>query len=315
MSEPVHKRKRRSQHSPSNMRVALNRLEALKEELDMIEGTEEELHTISEHVLALEIILKGAKKPKASFSMVTEEDLEKAGVTRKWLHFYPAKVTELVEGLTADAEVEIANLHSRIKKIYTHIDVDYGPGSRMILNGILLALAEIASTQERDVVILPEMKIAQRNGVQISHPVSGNELWYSDYVVIECEDVSDYKKRFLASGFIDALEISKGCLLIVEAKCQSIKQTFVSFVPEAISQAIAFLKSADLQEVRFCLSDGQTWAFFILKLENEKLTYYESAPQCLSRAVLEDSDLPLRKIVQLLCEWLRPTKTDLFRLE
>jgi hypothetical protein len=45
--------------------MALNRLEALKEELDGIEETEEELHTISNHVLrlALENILKGAKKP------------------------------------------------------------------------------------------------------------------------------------------------------------------------------------------------------------------------------------------------------------
>ena len=45
------------------MRMALNRLEALKEELDGIEETEEELLTISEHVATLEDILKGAKKP------------------------------------------------------------------------------------------------------------------------------------------------------------------------------------------------------------------------------------------------------------
>jgi hypothetical protein len=47
----------------SKMRVALNRLEALREELDGIEETDEELQTISNHVLALENILKGAKKP------------------------------------------------------------------------------------------------------------------------------------------------------------------------------------------------------------------------------------------------------------
>lgn len=66
MSERGHKRKRSLQDSPvdlSKMRMALNRLEALKEELDGIEETEEELHTISDHVLALENILKGAKKP------------------------------------------------------------------------------------------------------------------------------------------------------------------------------------------------------------------------------------------------------------
>ena len=65
MSERGHKRKRSLQDSPvdlSKMRMALNRLEALKEELDGIEETEEELHTILEHVVTLENILKGAKK-------------------------------------------------------------------------------------------------------------------------------------------------------------------------------------------------------------------------------------------------------------
>jgi hypothetical protein len=42
----------------------------------------------------------------------------------------------------------------------------------MILDAVLLALAEIASTQGRSVAILPEMRLAQGDGVQISHPVS-----------------------------------------------------------------------------------------------------------------------------------------------
>ena len=66
----------------------------------------------------------------------------------------------------------------------------------MILDVVLLALAEIASTQGRGVAILPEMRLAQGDGVQISHPDSGYELWLSgsvDYAVIEYEDVWDYK--------------------------------------------------------------------------------------------------------------------------
>jgi hypothetical protein len=68
----------------------------------------------------------------------------------------------------------------------------------MILDAILLALAEIASTQKRGVAILPEMRIGQGDGVQISHPDSGYELWLSgsvDYVVIDYEDVRDYKSK------------------------------------------------------------------------------------------------------------------------
>ena len=66
----------------------------------------------------------------------------------------------------------------------------------MVLDAILLALAEIASTPTRGVAILPEMRITQGEGVQVSNPVSGYELWLSghvDYAVIEYEDVMDYK--------------------------------------------------------------------------------------------------------------------------
>jgi len=66
----------------------------------------------------------------------------------------------------------------------------------MILDAVLLALAEISSTNKTGVAILPEMRIAQGDGVQISHPVSGYELWFSgnvDYAVIEYDDVRDYK--------------------------------------------------------------------------------------------------------------------------
>lgn len=65
MSERTHMHKRSLQDSTvdiSKMRMALNHLRALKEELDGIEETEEELDNISEHVLALEDILNGARK-------------------------------------------------------------------------------------------------------------------------------------------------------------------------------------------------------------------------------------------------------------
>lgn len=69
----------------------------------------------------------------------------------------------------------------------------------MILDAILLALAEIVSTERSGVAILPEMRIASGDGVQIYHPVSGCGLWLSgsvDYAVLEYEDVKDYKGLF-----------------------------------------------------------------------------------------------------------------------
>ena len=59
-----HKRSLQDSHVDiSKMRMALNRLEALEKELYGTGETREELHKISDHVLALENILKGAKKP------------------------------------------------------------------------------------------------------------------------------------------------------------------------------------------------------------------------------------------------------------
>ena len=63
---------------------------------------------------------------RMTFSTVGAEDLKKAGVMRKLLIFEPAKLTELTKGLTEDAEAEIADLHSRIKKIYARVNMDVG---------------------------------------------------------------------------------------------------------------------------------------------------------------------------------------------
>ncbi|KAF8817639.1 hypothetical protein BYT27DRAFT_7074170 [Phlegmacium glaucopus] len=324
MSEYRHKRKRSLKDSTvdiSRMRMALNHLEALKEELDGIEETEEELQNISDDVLALdsEDALRGAKKPRLDFSTVVSEDLKKAGVIRKCLVFLPEKISELMSVMTTKARAENLDLHSRLRKIYARVNMDYSPSSRMILDAILLALAEIVSAEKRGVAILPGMRIAQEDGVQISHPVTGYELWLSgnvDYAVIEYDDEADYKDRLLAPGGSreDALDIAKGLMFLVEAKRQSPGQHLVTHTPEAVSQAIALLKSANLPEVRFCLSDGQAWIFFILKSENGTMTYYESAVRSLSRDTLKNTDLPLCEIVQLVCEWLRPTMTDLFEL-
>lgn len=202
----THKRKRSLQDTKvdlSKMRMALHRLEALKEELDGIEETEEEMQSITEHVGALEEILRGAKKPKVTFSTVVLDDLKKAGLTRKRLVFSAQKVTELANGLPRDVENLLADLYSRIKKIYTYVNMDYEPGSRMILDAILLALAEVASGEQREVAILPEMRIAQGDGVQITHPNSGFELWLSgnvDYAVIEYDNVEDNKGRLIHHG-------------------------------------------------------------------------------------------------------------------
>ncbi|KAF8558058.1 hypothetical protein OG21DRAFT_1504752 [Imleria badia] len=294
-------------------------LRALEDELHGIENsdseTQEVLGIIWNHIHKVEDIVQGTKNPRLTFSTVTAEDLEKAGVQRKCLVFEPAKVIELTNALPTSAETEIADLRARVKKIYAHVNIDYESSSRMILDGILLTSAVIASTQTRGVVILPEMRITKGDGVCISHPASGYELWLSDvadYAVIEYEDMKDFKARVFGSR-TDVFSISRGSLFLVEAKHQGLDLS--PYIPEAVGRAIALLKSSNFSEARFCLSDGTIWMFFLVKMDNGTLTYYESAKRYLDRAVLENSDLPLREIVQLVHEWLAPTVAGLFTLE
>ena len=66
----------------------------------------------------------------------------------------------------------------------------------MILDAVLLALADVVSAEQRCVAILPDMKFASGNGISIKNPVSGYELWLDgsvDYAVIEYDDKSDNK--------------------------------------------------------------------------------------------------------------------------
>jgi hypothetical protein len=114
----------------------------------------------------------------------------------------------------------------------------------------------------------------------------------------------------------ESFRFAKGQLLLVQAKRLSLGQTFIESVPEVVSQAITVLKCAKYvgttcstssiplaafpRSVSVYLMGRNGVFFFILKSENNTLTFYESGMCCLSR----ESDLPLREIVQLICEWV-----------
>jgi hypothetical protein len=249
-----------------------------------------------------------------TFSTVSADDLKEAGVKMNFLSFVDAEVANLTKRLSTDAEAQIADLHTRIKEIYACVNLDNEPGSRMILDAVLLTVRKLASTQPRDIAIIPEMSLSPPEGVRISDPNSGYGLRLTgkvDYVVMEYENVRANKARVVGPGGSreESLRFAKGQLLLVQAKRLGLGQTFIESVPEAVSQAITLLECANLPEVRFCLSDGESWCFLILKSENDTLTFYESAIRCLS----SESDLPLREIVQLICEWLKPSVTGLFK--
>jgi hypothetical protein len=59
-------------------------------------------------------------------------------------------------------------------------------------------------------------------------------------------DFTQFSDRLLAFGGSrdDAFGIRNGCLFLFEAKRQSLERTLISYISEAVSQAIAVLKSA-----------------------------------------------------------------------
>jgi len=190
----------------------------------------------------------------------------------------------------------------------------------MVLDAILIALSDIAETGQSGIAILPEAKIGPGDGIQVTNPKTGYELWLSgsaDYAVLEYaddDDDHDNKGRLLAPGAsrADIFKLASGRLFLIEAKRLGV-QSFVSFIPEAVGQAIALLKVSGLSAVRFCLSDGRLWMFFVLTIVDGKLTYYESLPRTLDHTASGISVQQLRDIVYLMRECLHPT-SDVFKL-
>ena len=54
-------------------------------------------------------------------------------------------------------------------------------------------------------------------------------------------------------------------------------------------------------QVRFCLSNGRSWIFCILKKDGSGWVYYESSARHLKEAFSEDS---VAEIMELVSEWV-----------
>ena len=126
------------------------------------------------------------------------------------------------------------------------------------------------------------------------------------------------------------LTLAGGRLFLVEAKRLSDTSSSLSqHMPEAVSQALALceltryssvqyhhdsrnriaLSSCSSQDtVRFCLSNGHSWIFAILKVGVDgQRAYYQAPPWYLDKAVVqsqsEESLRSVQVIVELVLEW------------
>ncbi|KAK7050481.1 hypothetical protein R3P38DRAFT_3173891 [Favolaschia claudopus] len=188
----VYKRKRSLQDTPVNlslMQQARECLVALQEELHGVEETAEEITVIMTQFNALQRILATAEKRKIEFSDVTEADLANVGIERKFLVFNATELERLLTDERSASEKHIPQLCVRLSRIYRH----HEPGIRMILDAVLLTVAEICFDRglKIPVAILPEMTITSADGILLKNPITSYEMWFTgavDYGVCTYED-------------------------------------------------------------------------------------------------------------------------------
>ncbi|CAA7271860.1 unnamed protein product [Cyclocybe aegerita] len=305
----------------SKMRKLSSSLDSLREELSGISETEQEMTEVLKHVNELERILRETKRVKVTFSNATNLELQNLDVKAGRLVFKASKVADLAkEGKWGNhVDEELKDLSSRLHKIHHRVNMNYEVGARMLLDAILLSLGEVISTlnPNHDLAIIPEMKpqdAAFENGNY--RVLFGGSI---DYGVVEYEKDpdNDNEGRLVGPDSTNAfvLRVAAGQIFLVEAKRLLISGGLGAFVPEAVTQAMAISSNAKLNVVRFCLSDGFRFIFFVLKTEDDRYTYYQSTARELGRPMDLTFNERLREIVYLLVEWLKPEQTELYELK
>ncbi|KAF5310486.1 hypothetical protein D9611_012323 [Ephemerocybe angulata] len=298
----------------SKMRRLTTSLDNLREELRGVAETETQ--EVMKHVDMLDRILRESKRVKVSFSNTSMTELENLGVEEGQLIFVNGKFNNLLEENKKDdlLNKSFNDLMSQLRKIYQRVNMDYEAGARMVLDAILLFLGDVISVKspDRDIAIIPEMKpheaLFKKDGYEVTF--SGSV----DYAIIEYEadQEGDHQARLVgpnSHGETYVYRVAEGRLFLVQA-------SLGLFIPEAVTQAMAVLSNSNRDTVRFCLSDGEQFIFFILKHENGSYTYYRSITQNLSRPGFPDFEDRLRRVVGLLLEWLHPTgEENLYKLE
>ena len=209
----------------------------------------------------------------------------------------------------------------------------------MILDAMLLAVGRMARDEHPclEVVIFPEMRIAPVALTYRRHKVLLTGI-------VQCKDEMQNKGELpywtdqnIASMFLserllgstmreqDVFHLAQHFFLLVEVKRaeERDKDSLGSYAREAVGQVVALAvrtQSVSTYQcslhfnshvcrrdaVRFCLSDGHIWYFFILERKGEEWVYYQSAPIRLNRELLSNPTgiHQLSRILALMLQWV-----------
>ncbi|GJJ10166.1 hypothetical protein Clacol_004392 [Clathrus columnatus] len=200
-------------------------------------------------------------KKRKTFSTVTKEDLNDAGIASGSLLFNDKTLAKLVqEKMSLDDENELKDLQARLLKIsqlrdlrqdLTSKQIQNEAGSRILVDAILLAVASMTPSGQtgKTVGIITELAVSEKDGVKINSPAGGSriELRLSgriDYVTVGVDESS--KSHLLGpSGSEDAKKVNSTFLLLLEAKRPS-GSLLNQNIPEAAGQALAVMEKTRL---------------------------------------------------------------------
>ncbi|KAI0800013.1 hypothetical protein C8Q74DRAFT_1214075 [Fomes fomentarius] len=320
MSEKYHKRKRSNKDTPvdlTKMQLVRQGLAALQEELAGIKETEEEMEEVMKHVDALQYILGTAKRLKLPFSSLRYPDLDKMGVKRNKLRFNsPPPDAETLNSVIDEEHLD--SLCTQIGRIHRYVSMKYEQGTRMILDAILLAVAQICveGGVQLPVAILPKLRVAPSDGILIRNAATNFQVWLTgntDYGMCVYEDEDD-RSRLLGGSITEVVLYAKSRIMMVEAKRCAYELDFEDYLPEATGQAVA-LGEVTGKPVRFCLSNGHNWLFSLFaKDANGNRVAYEGSTVNIMTPRPGAEDLfkgDVRRVVELLYHWLVSTSDPL----
>jgi len=244
--------------------------------------------------------------------------LDNIGIDLKSLDIENDKLEALLKVGNAQ-DINIEQLCSRISRIYQHVSMRFEPGARMILDAVLLTVAEISSDGDAKipVAILPEMRVATGDGVLLRNRATDFEMWLTgnvDYGL--CTYEAGDKDRVLSSDIAHVKRLAKSSIFLVEGKRLQDKPLY-AFMPEAIAQAAALCEVTGTKTVKFCLTDGRKWIFSLFSKDDAGNRVCYEGRNFFS--ILEpDPDVneaswkgSVRRVVELVYQWLVEDKNPL----
>jgi len=198
----------------------------------------------------------------------------------------------------------IKQLCEQITRIRRSVSKRFEAGARMILDAVLLTIADISLDAEGGlpVAIFPEMQIAP---VLVKNFETQFEVWLGgnvDYVVCTYGSKRDCA-MVLQSPLNTLVRYTMNYIILVEARYKN--QMLVDSMPEGTSQAIALSEATGNKTIRYCLSDGHQWMFAVYMRDDQgNHISYEGPVLTVKDESQNDFERDVQHLVEVLYHWL-----------